>query len=897
VWIILYLRRSKTFFPMRLTALLLFLLLYTVSCFGQVIHDIRQSVMIEAVIQTDPAQITLQWMEDPEATAYTIFRRPVQVFSWGTAITTLGADVHTWTDTNVATGEDYEYRVQKTFSGGFSNGYLYAGIEAPPTHYHGICVLVIDSTHKEDLSLEIDRLVVDLEDDGWQALMLYVDPADEVTDVRAALAQLYLQNPAPLHTAFLLGAVPTPYSGNIAPDGHIPDHQGAWPCDGYYGDINGIWTDNTVNFTQANDPRNRNIPGDGKFDQNTFPSLMEYGVGRVDFSRMPAITTSEVELLRQYLDKDHGWRRGHIKSIERGIVQNNFGGQPEGFGQNGWKNFTPMFGIGQVHNLPYRTTLQNESYLWSYGAGPGSSTSAGGITNTGNYNTDSLQTIFTVLFGSYFGDWGYTNNLLRAALASGTTLTNAWAGRPNWMFHHMALGMPIGFSTKLSMDNVTLYQAGFSARGVHMGLMGDPTLRMHVLSPPQMLTADQIGFDVFLTWDEVDNAAGYHIYKREGGASEFVRLTDEAVTTTEFYDVCAGEGTLTYQVRAMELRQSASGSYYNLSSAGRIAIDVDLTGLKAVSDFTANVYFDLLMLTNASANALSSEWTFGNGASSDQFQPDDFLYADPGEYTVCLTSFDACYSDTWCQEITITNSLPEVEADILPVRCHGETNGRISLTFIGGTFDLDWDWFGPYEGNPLTDIGPGGYFINVFSATGKQGTFGPFLVQEPEPIALEGVVTHPSAAGADDGRIALSVTGGWAPYTVRWCDESTDVAGVENLGQGLCCVELTDELGCEADTCFLLEATSSLTQISGVALFHLFPNPTSGSVYLQLRFEGEQRGELQLLNTAGMAVSRWDMQGDDWSREISLDHVPAGRYWLLIHTRAGRQALPIEKME
>ena len=59
-----------------------------------------------------------------------------------------------------------------------------------------------------------------------------------------------------------------------------------------------------------------------------------------------------------------------------------------------------------------------------------------------------------MFFGSYFGDWDSPNNFLRAPLATPTyTLTSAWAGRPYWMFHHMALGETIGFSTRLTQNN------------------------------------------------------------------------------------------------------------------------------------------------------------------------------------------------------------------------------------------------------------------------------------------------------------------------------------------------------------------------------------------------------------------------------------------------------------
>jgi hypothetical protein len=40
----------------------------------------------------------------------------------------------------------------------------------------------------------------------------------------------------------LIGNVPVPYSGDLNPDGHS-DHDGAWPTDTYYAEMNGTWTD------------------------------------------------------------------------------------------------------------------------------------------------------------------------------------------------------------------------------------------------------------------------------------------------------------------------------------------------------------------------------------------------------------------------------------------------------------------------------------------------------------------------------------------------------------------------------------------------------------------------------------------------------------------------------
>src|SRR6185436_8869270 len=104
-----------------------------------------------------------------------------------------------------------------------------------------------------------------------------------------------------------------------------------------------------------------------------------------------------------------------------------------------------------------------------------------GVGSSDDFSTNDIQSVFTMFFGSYFGDWDNESDFLRAPLGSTTYgLTAAWAGRPHWFFHHMGLGETIGYSTRLSQNNNGLYSPVSSgSRQVHIALMGDPTLRMH----------------------------------------------------------------------------------------------------------------------------------------------------------------------------------------------------------------------------------------------------------------------------------------------------------------------------------------------------------------------------------------------------------------------------------
>ncbi len=527
---------------------------------------IDAAVQISAVAASSPPTITLNWPANAAATSYQLGRRAPGTISY-TGTTTLPGTATGWTDTAVAVGERYEYRVFKFGGSALGRGFITAGIEATPIESRGKLVLVIDSTKAAPLATRIDRLIEDLTGDGWQVLRHDVDPTDSVPSVKARIRTEYLADPTAVRAVFLFGDVPVPYSGNIAPDGH-GNHVGAWAADAFYGDMDGTWTDTSINNTTASRSANHNIPGDGKFDQSVIPSLMELAVGRVDLANMPAFGSSEVDLLRGYLDKDHDYRHKVFTVDQRAVIDDHFGFfSGEAFAATGWRNFSALVGAANVMSGDYFTTLNTTSgagYVWSYGCGGGSYTSANGIGNTTNFTTSTNRNVFTVLFGSYFGDWDSTNNFLRAPLCSGWTLSNAWGGRPHWSFHSMGMGETLGFSTVVSQNDTVA--GGNSARRVHMALMGDPTLRQHVIAPPSQVAVATAGSAATLSWTaSSDVVAGYHVYRSANATGPYTRLTTSLVVGSSFSDPTPAVGFATYMVRALRLETVPTGSYWNLS--------------------------------------------------------------------------------------------------------------------------------------------------------------------------------------------------------------------------------------------------------------------------------------------------------------------------------------------
>jgi hypothetical protein len=523
-------------------------------------------VLLSAEVQKSPPRIEIRWTPDPKATSYTVYRKYPGDAGWVESGPPLDGKETKFEDATIQVGVAYEYKVLKAGQAGDKSfkgtGYLLAGIEVPLRDQRGTVVLVVDSSHAADLADPLRRLERDLVGDGWIVRRIDVAPAASPPEVKSKIKAIYEADRSGVRSVFLFGHVPVPYSGDLNPDGH-GDHRGAWPADAYYGDMTGEWTDEQVDDAKASRPETRNVKGDGKFDPSRLPSPVDLQVGRVDLSQMPAFGKSETELLRRYLDKDHDYRHRRMEVERRGLVCDKFGDfRGEAFVSSGWRNFAPLVGDGAVRAADWFSTLGAEGYLVAQGSGAGGYQSCAGVGTTADFAAKPSKAVFTVLFGSYFGDWDTRDNFLRAPLASESYgLVSVWAGRPHWYLHSMALGETVGYCARLTQNNRGTYQpTGGFAGGVHVALMGDPTLRLHVVAPPSALRLA----DGKLSWTASPEAnATYHVYAAPDGNGPFTRLTEAPVRETNFAPP-PGKGSV-FMIRAVKLESGASGTYVNAS--------------------------------------------------------------------------------------------------------------------------------------------------------------------------------------------------------------------------------------------------------------------------------------------------------------------------------------------
>ncbi|VAW13768.1 hypothetical protein MNBD_BACTEROID03-2222 [hydrothermal vent metagenome] len=709
---------------------ILFVLAILTMSFGSAQSSKDYAVLVTATVQSAPAKITLHWPSG-SANEIMIYRKAKEDKFFGPSLTTLQGSAIQFQDTDVVLGQEYEYRIRQLNEGYVADGFIISGIKVEPVENRGKLILLVDKLQASALNAELETLKNDMEADGWMVIRHDIPSAQTAIGVRNLIVNDYNNDPTAVKAVFIVGHIAVPYSGNLNPDGHS-NHKGAWPSDVYYGEMNGNWTDTSVNNTTATQIRNHNVPGDGKFDQTFVPGEVELQVGRVDFNNLPVFSETETELLRKYLNKNHAYRIKEFTAVPRALIDDNFGGfNGEAFAASAWRSFAPMFGEDNIFELDYFSTMTDQSYLWSHGNGGGSFSSANGIGNSADFASSSLQSVFTMLFGSYFGDWDSTNNFLRSTIASGRTLTNAWSGRPHWQFHHMAMGENIGYSA-LWAYNDNQYTTNYGKRFVHIALMGDPTLRMHVIAPPTNLQISENNNTVNLSWTaSTENVLGYYIYRKETSTGTFQRITPDIVAATSFTDTDVnGQGTFYYLLRAITLEETPSGSYYNLSHGifDSIQTSEQLTADAGQDQQLSCIVNQVTLGSESTTSGVTYVWATDTGNIVSGANDKNVVVDKVGTYTLTVSKTGA---------VNAVDQVIVTENKVLPTLNAGENRtinvGENTTLGIDPVDGLIYSWF-PTEGlndasisNPIAS--PTNDITYTVTVTGSNGCTAEAMVE------------------------------------------------------------------------------------------------------------------------------------------------------------------------
>ena len=550
---------------------------------------------VSATVETNPPAIRLSTYNYTHRPV-PIRRREAEETQWQTLAPRFSNSVFVDQDSKLRLDQSYDYQVQ--------NKTIRVPILKRPVRRWGKVLVLVDETVRSRIQSELDQFLRDLAGDGWEVRVASAprhpdrawssSPIDPEYQRRLRRVRSLIQSEKQgLRAIILLGHVVIPFTGAGAEDGH-PEHFGAWPADAYYGDLDTEWPDQKIDTARIRirirSGMRKNVPGDGKFDPITVRDLvratgekepvLEAAVGRIDFANLPCLgRDGEIKALRQYLRKNHAYRTGQLQFAPKMRVGTFFGNSWHPAARVIYANATAIatrFFPDPEAAVSFGTAFQSNdsgSYLWVLIGGYGG---ASALHNSARMNRmfgiqrcssqdliqqpPGVQGAFYLLKGSYFGEWTGRDNFLRALLAApDRALAVFFTMSDLWQWARPAAGEPIGTAM---ID---------SARGMAdlrlLYILGDPTLKAFVATPPRNVQIQRTSQGVRITWQRGSPATiGYCVERSDHGPlGPWRSIGADRIHSSSFVDFNLPQRDTWYRVRAIEQTQSGSGIWENVS--------------------------------------------------------------------------------------------------------------------------------------------------------------------------------------------------------------------------------------------------------------------------------------------------------------------------------------------
>jgi gliding motility-associated-like protein len=180
-----------------------------------------------------------------------------------------------------------------------------------------------------------------------------------------------------------------------------------------------------------------------------------------------------------------------------------------------------------------------------------------------------------------------------------------------------------------------------------------------------------------------------------------------------------------------------------------------------------------------------------------------------GSYTVTVLDANGCTSNS---AVTITEPLDIVATpSSVDANCN-QADGSASVTAVGGTGVLSYQWIGGPANQNYNNIAAGIYSVIVTDANGCDDTATVTVNNLNGVLTSLNAATDISCFGLTDGSIDIDASGGNPGYTYVWSPAASSSDIATNLAAGVYTITATDAVGCTSTI------TVTLTQPTAVAV-------------------------------------------------------------------------------
>jgi uncharacterized protein (TIGR02145 family) len=217
------------------------------------------------------------------------------------------------------------------------------------------------------------------------------------------------------------------------------------------------------------------------------------------------------------------------------------------------------------------------------------------------------------------------------------------------------------------------------------------------------------------------------------------------------------------------------------------AINITISETASISCFNGDDG-QLSVLVSGGQPGYSYSWSSGSTNSS----INDLT---AGSYTITVADQNGC---TAVQSAGINNpaDLINIQSIVNNVACNGDSDGSIVLTLPSGNFQTFWSHFSLNQNQ--YNLVANSYSVKITDLSGSLGCeIAEFVITEPDPIIISGIVTDVPANTTSGGSVDVSISGGTIPHAFIWSDGSTN-EDLSNVTAGTYTLTVTDLNSCTA---------------------------------------------------------------------------------------------------
>jgi gliding motility-associated-like protein len=210
-----------------------------------------------------------------------------------------------------------------------------------------------------------------------------------------------------------------------------------------------------------------------------------------------------------------------------------------------------------------------------------------------------------------------------------------------------------------------------------------------------------------------------------------------------------------------------------------------------------------IAVQGSTSNATSSTWSGGGGSWTGAFPNLSYtpsaaeIAAGAANLTLTAGSGNNCPQATDAMQMAISNSFINAAIGASNATCNGVPNG--SATVTPNSTQLTYLWSpGGQTSATATGLAAGNYSVLISDQLNCTTTLNT-VVAQPTALTIGNVqVTNETCAGAANGTISATVSGGTAPYQYSWSNGAT--GPTLTAGSGTYTLTVTDANGCAPAT-------------------------------------------------------------------------------------------------